>query len=45
MIRAAGRPIAALDLWGADRRVPAARLDVLGGAAVSGAARIESALP
>jgi DNA-binding IclR family transcriptional regulator len=39
-----GRPIAALDLWGPDRRVPIDRLDDLGAAALAGAARVEAAL-
>ncbi len=38
------RPIAAIDLWGPDRRVPESRLDELGQAAIHAAAKIESLL-
>ena len=36
------RPVAALNLWGPDRRVPESRLDELGEAAVCGAAAIQT---
>jgi DNA-binding IclR family transcriptional regulator len=44
VIRLFGRPIAAVDLWGPDRRVSTDRLDHLGAAALAGAARVEAAL-
>ena len=39
-----GRPLAAIDLWGPDRRVPSSRLDGLGTAAVAGADRVTGLL-
>lgn len=45
VVLAGGRPVAAVDLWGPDRRVPESRLAELGAAAASGAARIQSLLP
>ncbi|MDX6301838.1 MAG: hypothetical protein QOF53_3052 [Nocardioidaceae bacterium] len=44
VIRVGGRPLAAIDLWGPDRRVPTSRLDELGRAAVAGANKVETAL-
>ena len=39
------RPIAAIDLWGPDRRVTDSRLNELGAAAAQAAARLADALP